>query len=89
METRNLKLDLVALALLALVAFLGMSLVSYGPADSLDVLEYPASTHTANACGRSGAIAADLLLQAFGVGAYYVLVSLGVLDAWLLVRRPV
>lgn len=89
METRNLKLDLVALALLALVAFLGMSLVSYGPADSLDMLEYPASTHTANACGRSGAIVADLLLQAFGVGAYYVLVSLGVLDAWLLVRRPV
>jgi S-DNA-T family DNA segregation ATPase FtsK/SpoIIIE len=89
METRNLKLDLIALALLALVAFLGMALVSYSPADSLDGLQYPPPTRVTNACGRSGAIAADLLLQAFGVGAYYVLVSLAVLDAWLLVRRPV
>jgi len=89
METRNLKLDLAALALLALIAFLGTSLVSYNPAESLDVLEYPPSTKTTNACGRAGSIAADLMLQAFGVGAYYVVVSLAVLDAWLLVRRPV
>ena len=36
-----------------------------------------------------GAIAADLLLQGFGVGAYYLVGSLAMLDAWLLARRPV
>ncbi|MEX2112483.1 MAG: DNA translocase FtsK 4TM domain-containing protein [Pirellulales bacterium] len=89
LESRSLKLDLAALALFALSIFLGLALFTYSPADSLDVLEYPAPVKTHNACGRSGALAADLMLQGFGVGAFYLLVSISVLDAWLLVRRPV
>ncbi len=88
-EARSIKLDLAALALLAICVFLGMSLATYDRADSLDSLIYPAPAQTSNACGRSGALAADLLLQGLGVGAYYLIGSLALLDAWLLARRPV
>ena len=88
LESRSLKLDLLALALLALVIFLGMALITYDPADSWDALSYPPPAQFHNACGRSGAILADLLLMGFGLGAYYLLVSLAVLDGWLLSRRP-
>ncbi|REK19522.1 MAG: DNA translocase FtsK [Planctomycetota bacterium] len=88
-DARSIRGDLTALALLALCVFLGMALWTYEPTDSLDGLVYPPPTKTANACGRAGAIAADLLLQGFGVGAYYLVVSLAVVDAWLLARRPV
>ncbi len=36
-----------------------------------------------------GALAARLLLSGLGVGAYYLVLSLGALDAVLLARRPV
>ncbi len=42
-----------------------------------------------NACGRSGALVSRLLFTALGLGAYYLLVSLAVLDAVLLARRTV
>ncbi len=89
LESRSLKLDLLALGLLALAVFLGLALATYDPADSLDALSYPAPERTHNSCGRSGAVMADLLMQGFGVGAYYLLGSLAILDAWLLTRRPV
>jgi S-DNA-T family DNA segregation ATPase FtsK/SpoIIIE len=88
-EARSIKHDLIALALLALCVFFGMSLATYHRADSLDALVYPAPEKISNACGRSGAIAADALLQGFGVGAYYLIGSLALLDGWLLARRPV
>lgn len=88
-EARSLKLDLAALALLAVSLFLCMSLATYNPAESISGLEYPAPEKIANACGRSGAIAADGLLNALGIGAYYLVGSLALLDAWLLSRRPV
>lgn len=88
-ERRNVKLDLLALALLALCAFLGLSLFTYDPADSLDALVYPPREHTPNACGRSGAIVADIVFQACGIAAWYLVVSLAVVDSWLLARRPI
>jgi S-DNA-T family DNA segregation ATPase FtsK/SpoIIIE len=88
-EARSIKHDLIALALLALCVFFGMSLATYHRADSFDALVYPAPEKISNACGRSGAIAADALLQGFGVGAYYLIGSLALLDGWLLARRPV
>ncbi len=88
-ERRNVKLDLLALALLALCAFLGLSLFTYDPADSLDALVYPPRAHTPNACGRSGAIVADVVFQACGISAWYLLASLVVVDSWLLARRPI
>ncbi len=89
LEDRNLKLDLVALALLALCVFLGASLWSYDPADPPSDLVYPPRTETANYCGRSGAWAGSLLFAGLGVGAWYLLVSLAALDAVLLARRTI
>jgi S-DNA-T family DNA segregation ATPase FtsK/SpoIIIE len=88
-EARSINRDLAALALLALAVFLALSLATYDRAESLDNLVYPRSPQTSNACGRAGAIAADLLLACFGLGAYYLVASLAVLDAWLLARRKV
>jgi len=89
LEQRNLKLDLLALGLLALTVFLAASLVSYDPADPPGTLVYPERAETANICGRYGALAGAWLFNGFGLGAYYLLVSLGVLDSVLLTRRNI
>ncbi|MEX0586106.1 MAG: DNA translocase FtsK 4TM domain-containing protein, partial [Pirellulales bacterium] len=89
LENRNVKLDLAALALLAVVVFLGLSLGTYNAADPPTSLVYPAEPVVANACGRLGASAAHLLLSALGVGAYYLVASAAAFDVLLLLRRPV
>ena len=87
LENRNLKLDLLALALLAAVIFLGAALFSYDPADPPTNLAYPAHGQPANMCGHSGAIASRLMFEGLGLGAYYLLVSLAAFDFVLLVRH--
>ncbi len=102
LQNRRLASDLVALGLLGLVIFLGLSLGSYDPADPLlefaapfdrlyrpDVSVYPVSTTVGNACGVWGAVVADVLLTALGWGAYYLVLSLAVLDIQLLRRRDI
>jgi S-DNA-T family DNA segregation ATPase FtsK/SpoIIIE len=89
LENRNLKLDLLALGLLALVVFLAAALWSYDPADPPSKLVFPERTRVLNVCGHSGALASRLLLGALGLGAYYLLVSLAALDFVLLRRRPI
>ncbi len=88
-EARSIKVDLAALGLLALCVFMTLALATYDRHDSLDGLVYPPPAHSNNACGRSGAVLADLLLQGLGVGAYYLVMSLALVDAWLLTRRPI
>ncbi len=88
-EERSLKLDVVALALLGLTVFLAAALVSYDPADPPSKLVYPERAETLNLCGRSGAMVSSTLLEAFGAGAYYIVVSLIVFDAVLLARRKI
>ncbi len=88
-EQRNLKTDLLALALLALAIFLGASMFSYDLADPPSKLVYPARSATLNVCGRSGALASTLLFTGFGFGAYYLLFSLAVVDSVLLFRRTI
>ena len=101
-EQRSLKLDLIALGLLALVIFLTLCLATYNPADSTpglirpldqlyqaDVLVYPASGHVSNACGKWGALVSDLLLTGVGLGSYYLLVSLVIVDVLLLMRKDI
>ena len=75
--------------ILALAIFLGASLLSYDPADPPSTLVYPERQQTANLCGRSGSVASALLLSGLGLGAYYLLASLAVLDVVLLARREV
>ena len=89
LEQRSHKLDVVALVLLALAVFLGLALLTYNPADPPSTLVFPEHTKIANACGRSGALAAQALLEVFGLGAYFLVLSLAVVDAWLLARRPI
>jgi len=97
---RNLQQDLTAIALAALVVFLGLSLATYHPADppvnliapfdklqSSDNLVYPPDAKYHNACGRVGHLVADVLFQATGFGAYFLVASLAVLDYHLLRRR--
>ncbi len=98
-RNRNLKLDLFALALLAVVVLLVVSLVTYHPADMSSGQSEPlaaageplpsaiaASGKLHNACGRWGAIAADLLFTGLGICAYALVVSLAIVD-WKLLRR--
>ena len=101
-ENRNLASDLFALGLLVLTVFLGIALLTYDPADPVgepiaplnriyapDFVVYPLNETVANGCGRWGAYAADLLCTAFGACAYYLLISLAVLDYLLLRRREI
>ena len=88
-ENRSLKLDVCALALVALVVFLGISLWSYNPADAPSSLVWPASQTVENACGRAGAFTAYYLFESLGIGAYYLAGSLGVLTFLLLIRREI
>jgi len=102
LEQRSLYRDFLALALLALVIFLSLALVSYDRADAVaapvapfdllhapDSVVYPPNLQINNICGYCGALAADALLTWLGVGAYYLLFSLGVLDFQLLRRREI
>jgi S-DNA-T family DNA segregation ATPase FtsK/SpoIIIE len=101
-ENRNLKLDLLALGLFGIVIFLTVSLFTYDPSDPIgelpkplnqlyqpDQLVYPLGEEVTNACGWWGALAADVLLNLLGVGAYYVLISAAILDGVLLLRRKI
>ena len=88
-EHRNLKLDLLALGLLATVIFLAAALFSYDPADPPSRLVFPQHAHAMNMCGRWGAVASRLLFEGLGLGAYYLLVSLAAFDAVLLTHRKV
>ena len=88
LEHRDLKKDLLALGLLALVVFLAAALVSYDAGDPPSKLVYPERAEVLNVCGRSGAMVSRILLTGLGLGAYYLVFSLGLLDAMLLARRP-
>ena len=101
-DHRSLKLDLLALGLFASVMFLAAALLSYAPGDPLgelprplnayyrpDLLVYPPGEQVTNACGRLGALVAEVLFRALGLGAYYLAVSAAALDAALLLRRRV
>jgi S-DNA-T family DNA segregation ATPase FtsK/SpoIIIE len=89
LENRNLKLDLLALVLLAAVIFLAAALFSYDPADPPGKLVFPSHSQPVNVCGYWGAVGSRLLFEAVGLGAYYLLASLAVFDAVLLTRRQV
>ena len=68
LENRNLKLDLLALGLLAAVIFLAAALLSYDPADPPSKLVFPRHSQPANVCGHSGAMASRLAVRGLGLG---------------------
>ncbi|HZZ29762.1 MAG TPA: DNA translocase FtsK 4TM domain-containing protein [Pirellulales bacterium] len=100
-EKRSHKLDVVAVALLAVVLFLTVALLTYhasdvsSPIPTGQLINAPPAGHSTsvvarlgNACGRSGAYAAELLYRLLGWGAFFFVGSLLVIDVWLLSRRP-
>jgi S-DNA-T family DNA segregation ATPase FtsK/SpoIIIE len=89
LENRSIKLDLCALALVALGVFLCVSLWSYSPSDPPSTLVWPTGDTIENACGLAGAYVAHYLFESLGIGAYYLAGSLCVLTLVLLVRREV
>jgi DNA segregation ATPase FtsK/SpoIIIE, S-DNA-T family len=102
MSERNLKQDLIALAIGAFVVFLATALLTYHANDKVepliaplnrlyqaDVVQYPQSTYVQNMCGPLGATTADLLFSLFGFGACYLVGSLGLLVVALLRRVEV
>jgi S-DNA-T family DNA segregation ATPase FtsK/SpoIIIE len=101
-ESRDLKQDLFALALAAVVVFLALALGTYDSADPLGEMLYPISEvfepnqhvyplgdHVTNVCGRLGAVTADIGYLALGAGAWYLTISLGIVATLMLLRRPI
>lgn len=96
--TRHLADKLVALAWAAMAVLLTASLLTYDAADPLpdpwppldriyspDRLVDPVNAQVTNACGRLGAVAADISLTAIGVSAYLLvlLVAAQAVRSWL------
>ncbi len=77
----------MALGLLALVVFVGLSLFSYDPTDPPAPTVYPAAPHVNNLCGPLGAETAHGLLLAFGLAAWFALWTLLIADLRLFSRR--
>ncbi len=101
MLERHIKKDLLALTLFAGSLFLGTALLTYHPNDPIgellppfnyvyqsDLVEYPQSAFIQNACGKLGALTADVMFSLFGYGAFYLLGSLMIVDIAMLRRRP-
>jgi S-DNA-T family DNA segregation ATPase FtsK/SpoIIIE len=75
-DTERLKTDLLALGLLALVVFVGLSFLSYDPADPPSTLVFPARQAPTNICGEVGAAVAFHSRQLMGFGVWIVLATL-------------
>lgn len=86
-DRHRLKTDLLALCLLAATVFVALSLFSHDPADPPAATVYPARTSPINTCGILGAVVSHLLCTAFGVGAWFVLVVMAVVDVRLFSRK--
>jgi S-DNA-T family DNA segregation ATPase FtsK/SpoIIIE len=80
--------DLFALGLLAACLFVVAALATFHPADPPASRVFPPHARAENACGLIGATASATLYEAFGLGAWFVVAFLAVLDIMLLRRRP-
>lgn len=102
MLERDIKRDLFALTLCAGSIFLATALLTYHSNDPIgellpplnhlyqaDLIEYPESTYIQNACGKLGALSADIMFSLLGFGAFYLLGSLVIVDVALLRRRNI
>lgn len=88
-DSRNRQLDVLGIALVAMTAFVGLSLWSYDRTDPPSGLVYPARAEVLNVCGTVGALAAHSLLESLGVGAYYALFSMAAVAVMLVMRREI
>ena len=93
MDFQRLKSDVIALLLLAVALFVGLSLASYDPADPPSTQVLPLRVSPINLCGTAGAYVALKLRQLLGFGAWFALLTLIAYDMRLFSRetdkRPV
>jgi S-DNA-T family DNA segregation ATPase FtsK/SpoIIIE len=87
-DLERLKTDLLALGLLALVVFAGLSFVSYDQADPPSSLVFPQRHEPTNLCGGPGASVAFHTRQALGLGTWVLLAALISWDLKLFSREP-
>ena len=88
LDKERLKTDLLALGLLALVVFVGLSFLSYDPADPPSSLVFPQRQIPTNICGELGASVAYYSRQWMGLGIWIVLAALVSWDLKLFSREP-
>jgi len=86
MNLQRLKTDLLALGLLAATVFVGLSLLSYDPADPPSTSVYPPAVEAVNWGGPAGAKLAHHLRNLWGLGAYFLFASMVLLDFRLFCR---
>lgn len=79
--------DVLALGLLALVVFVGLSFLSYDPADPPSDLVFPARQTPINICGTTGATIAYYAKQLLGAGVWMALAALVAWDVSLFSRE--
>ncbi|MCR9291738.1 MAG: DNA translocase FtsK 4TM domain-containing protein, partial [bacterium] len=95
-DTRKIEFDVEAILLVAICAFMWISLLTYDPADAvgplpaalrefvpIDTAVYPANEQPQNACGWFGALFAQLMIQSLGIGSILVTTGLTVLAVWM------
>jgi S-DNA-T family DNA segregation ATPase FtsK/SpoIIIE len=79
--------DVLALGLLALVVFVGLSFLSYDPADPPSDLVFPSRRVPTNICGTTGAMIAFYARQFMGAGVWVAMAALVAWDLQLLSRE--
>jgi len=79
--------DLTALLLLATAVFVIASLATFDPADPPSARLFPPNVRATNACGFSGSAVASMLYEWLGLGAWFGVGFVAVLDLMLLRRR--
>lgn len=89
LENRTLRRDLLALVLAALAIFLALALATFDPADPPSRVSWPPRTETHNACGPAGAWVSLILLEGFGLGAYFLTGSIALVAYVLIVHRNI
>ena len=86
LNIQRIKTDVLALAVMAVVLFVALSLVSFNPADAPSDTIFPSRTVTDNFCGPTGASVAWHLRNLFGLGVWFVLLVLVSLNVRLFSR---
>jgi DNA segregation ATPase FtsK/SpoIIIE, S-DNA-T family len=96
---RSVRWDVAAVGMFAASALIWLSLLTHDSADNLGDFSgplasfysplhasYPLNQRIQNGCGYMGALASDILLQATGIGAYFV-ASLMILSGVVMLRQ--
>jgi S-DNA-T family DNA segregation ATPase FtsK/SpoIIIE len=85
-DFRRLRTDLTSLGLFAGTLFIALSMISFDSADPPARTVFPLRETPVNLCGPLGAELAHHLRTVLGLGAWFVVLALGVVDVRLLTR---